>query len=68
MNKNKGGQQPIFLVIVGEQNQLFSHLKINTPKMYNGMVEIAKKYSEQYNQQFKVKRVIQLRDGKIKFV
>jgi hypothetical protein len=65
---NKKSQQQIFLVIVGEDNQLFSQLKINTPKMCNGMVEIAKKYSEQYKHQYKVKRVIQSRDGKIKFV
>ena len=52
-----------FLMIMNEQNKPFSHPKPNSPKMYNVMVEICKKYTEIFKESYKVKRVIKVKNG-----
>lgn len=67
MKKSSGNMQ-VMLIIVNDQNKPFSQVKPNSPKMFNAMLELTKKYEEMFKTTFKVKRCIFDKKGKVKLI
>lgn len=51
------------LAIYSKDGAIMSGVKKNTPKMYNEMLALAKNYSITFKQEYKVKRVIPIKNG-----
>lgn len=52
-----------YLMIMNSNKKPMSGAKTNSPKMFNIMNELAKKYSGIFKEEYKVKRVIMTKNG-----